>query len=206
MIPKFTEAVMSLNWNKNAEELLCPPVKEKVLSSVEVEYLKGMYKLLYTDGILQDVHRIVTYSHRAISNRLKFFASHVSNASAVLALWGVQSQDKLMFGEIEYIMQSTATVMVGQSVQEKTHIIAKVKWFMQHPLLNTLGFPWKILYNDYQPLQITSFIPLSRIATRCAKLLYVIDHSLSSVHADETVVAIAPVDFISSDFILHHLL
>ena len=54
-----------LSWEKFRTESLCPPFKERVLTSTEFEMITQAYKLLYPHTSKIDVNRIVVSSDRA---------------------------------------------------------------------------------------------------------------------------------------------
>ena len=194
-----------LSWEKFRTESLCPPFKERVLTSTEFEMITQAYKLLYPHTSKIDVNRIVVSSDRAHCGTITFSTTKVSNSSTVMALWGNPAL-RLYYGQIKYIIQSNVQLTFQDSTcQNKTHLLAQVDWFKFHPLKSELVFPWTLCFNEYEQLQPISFIPLSRISSRGARTDYVISEKVNRDYANHVVVAVAPVDFICAEFILKHL-
>ena len=154
-------------WKKIENMELCPPIKEKVISSDDLKYLIEMYGLMYTPELIEHVDRCVVYADRAFSGCLNFSSNKVSN-SAVLALWG--EHQSIVCGEIEYIMESMVDLKASSCAEKERvkHIIACVKWYEKHSLNTKLGFPCLIYSQDFKVFNCHSFIPLARISSRCA--------------------------------------
>ncbi len=194
----------SISWDKADYEKLCPPIKETVLTAHELQVLKQMYSCLYSSGHVQEINRIVVSANRAICGNLVFSTSAVSSSSAAMSLWGKSvSELKLYYGDVHSLFQSTVKITTEGSQHTKTHLICMVQWLKPHPISNAIGFPWKLFYQDYEPLSEVSFIPLSRIYSRCAKVVYTIPHQQ---HEGDKVVALSPVDFTCADFVCKYMI
>ena len=68
-------------------------------------------------------------------------------------------------GLVEYFISHTPTIA---GIPDQPHILAKVKWFQDHPRKNMLKNSIILSATLFDTESKASFIPVSRIMSRCA--------------------------------------
>lgn len=77
------------------------------------------------------------------------------------------------FGQIQYFFQHSMNLAGfindgSRTSKQMEHTFAKVKCYSRHPREHFISHPVKVLANEFEPEGAASFIPMSRIACRCA--------------------------------------
>lgn len=140
-------------------------------------YLKEMYALLYPAHMYEyvQVARFYEEGKQAIINGEHFISSKARSAS-VIAHWvnstGIgQSEDCQLRPRLihSFIRHKTTVCRLNSCCSETYgHILARVHWFQTHPRRHT-HIPTLIITSTLLDVESSAtFIPVSRIAGRCA--------------------------------------
>lgn len=102
--------------------------------------------------------------------------SRSHRSSAIMAIWpNVNGSildrecntEDIRVGLIEYLMLHTPNIA---GMPDQAHIVAKVKWFQDHPRKNWYGNSIVLSATLFDGDSEASFVPVSRIMSRCAIL------------------------------------
>lgn len=78
---------------------------------------------------------------------------------------------------------------------EKESLLAYVEWYKPHPEKNYIATPVTLWWPDYEPVCAASFIPICRIASRCAQAQVYMDFAQRPHNSGQTVIII-PLSFV----------
>ena len=100
-------------------------------------------------------------------------------------------------GCVQFYMKHNVMLEKNNKHFTETFYLAYVRWYKQHPEKAHFRSPNTVWYPDHVDLSESSFIPISRIATRCAQKeleLFVPDRP----HHSEKAILICPLSMNSS--------
>ena len=161
-----------------------PPGREKYLPEEARELLTEMYSVLY--GLEKVVHVPLRYeqfhSVEVFNEMYTSAGSRTTRSAAIIAAWpspgGIltsrkPSHDDIRVGIVQHFLQHTPSVKVStderaQTTEKRQHILAKVSWFQDHPQKYLLGNGIILSATVCQTSYSATFIPISRIISRCA--------------------------------------
>lgn len=156
---------------------IIPPVREKFFAELLRDKLQRVYMKLYTPDTVQHVpmryeefYQIVVFGQVFTSLKSR---SHKS--TAIMAIWpGVTgnildrncTSEDIRVGLVEYFVSH---VPIIKDTRDQAHILAKVKWYQDHPrknwFKNSIILSATLFSGDCE----ATFIPVSRIMSRCAR-------------------------------------
>ena len=161
-------------------ETIMSPLTEKVFDDTEMLYLEEMYVCLYPASLYEfvKVARFYEEGKQAVINGEYIVSSKARSmrSTAVVAHWATltginHSKDcQLRPGLVQSFNRHKTTVRRLNSSNDDTysHILARVRWFQDHPCRDT-HIPTLIVTSTlFDPENSATFIPVSRIAGRCA--------------------------------------
>lgn len=201
-IPLQTSKVGTVDFTVDDNTQLLPVLKETVLNSDQLQCLKQLYAKMFPNSRFCAIRRVVQTSARAISGDMLVSTNEVNEATSyIVAKWGLDEAEELMYGTIKMIFRSVSTISDSDGTKEVNVILAQVHWYKPHPCSQVIGFPWIICSQDVHPFSLLSFIPLSRIMSSCACTQYIIQPSDNTMYSNESVFAFAPVTYSFSEFV-----
>ena len=173
-------AASMLDAEEKPFQSLISPLKEKCFSDTELSYLRQMYMCLYPNSRIERLSRFYYQSKQLNMNSEEFIStgSRSQRSPAIAAHWpGVLSIDPrgeapLRIGivtcfvrhEISFIQDSLRL----QSSSTVSHVLAHVKWYMDHPRRNFFHPSIIVCASVYDADSPACYMPVSRIAGRCA--------------------------------------
>ena len=99
-------------------------------------------------------------------------------SAVVMASWydsngqvSIQSGTSNRFGIVQYFMKHTHRIDVEDELNTFTitdHLFAKVAWYGKHPREDHFPHPVRVVTTLFETEGPASFLPVSRIASRCA--------------------------------------
>ena len=163
----------------------------KVMMDFEGEALAQMHSAIYDVESVQHVPlRYVQFHQIQIFEQLHTsLRSRKNCSSAIVAFWlhlsGIQtsrqpSVDNVRVGVVEYFMlhipalkserstSGTSSSCQHVAVEPKKHLLARDKWYQDHPQKFVLGNGIVLSATITENMSSASFIPVSRIVSRCA--------------------------------------
>ena len=175
----FSCAVSSLDATEKNFHCLSPPLKEKCFNDAEFPYLQELYNLLYPNSSIKRISRFYLECKQMSFNQEEYISakSNSQKSSAIVAHWaGISGIDRsgeapLRVGQVIYYFRHTVELFQNPISRESSairHIIARVKWYMDHPQREKLHPPTIICAATFDPDSSACFIPVSRIAGRAA--------------------------------------
>lgn len=75
-------------------------------------------------------------------------------------------------GRVKYFFRHNITLEYHDKLKDKVTVqplLAYIEWYKQHPEKNFLPSPVTLWYPDLEPIGAASFMPINRIACRCAQ-------------------------------------
>ena len=192
---KYEQHLMCLPKDTCALQLpfqhLVPPGRERFMMDFEREALVQMYSAIYDVENVQHVPlRYVQFRQIRIFEQLYTSSRSRTNcSSAIVAFWphlsGIltsrqPSVDDVRVGVVEYFMlhipplksdmgtSGTSSSCQNVAVEPKKHLLARVKWYQDHPQKFVLGNGIVLSATVTERMSSASFIPVSRIISRCA--------------------------------------
>ena len=176
----FSCPVSSLDATEKAFHCLSLPLKEKCFSDAEFPYLQELYTLLYPNSLIKHISCFYLDSKRMIINQEEYISvkSRSQKSAAIVAHWpGISGIDPsgegpLRVGQvISYFCHTIELVKDPSSRQECTavhHIMARVKWYMDHPQRAKMHPPIILCAATFDSDSSAYFIPVSRFEGRVA--------------------------------------
>ena len=162
-------------------QYLVPPIKEKCFTDPELSLLKQMYEYLYPNSSIQQLSRFYFQSKQLIINEEEFISTHSRSqrSCSIVAHWpGVIAIDArgeapMRVGVITQFFRHEITCVRNpqtepSNVSRISHILAHIKWYMAHPRRDYFHSSMIISASVFQPDSPASYLPVSRIAARCA--------------------------------------
>ena len=154
---------------------LIPPFKEKYFTDPELKCLHEMYQLLYPSKNFE-VSRFFKQYKNIKTNGVEYISSQSrSQKSAVIAArWpGVIGIDKrgeasIRIGLVSTFIQHNINFLTSELSSTRTHILARVQWYGDHPRRSHLHSSIVITSTVFDSDSCASFIPISRIMGQCA--------------------------------------
>ena len=171
-IKGFTCGVSSIDAIKRDHHHLIPPVKEKFFNNAEQQYLCEMYKVLYPMMNITEVPRLYRECKKMTINYEEYTSSKARSQKsfAVAAKWagvvGIDSRREvpLRIAQVTSYIEHKLTSLDTN----KTHMLARVRWYGDHPRRSSLHSSVILCSTVLDPESCASFIPVSRIMCRCA--------------------------------------
>ena len=191
-------------------ELLIEPVgkiSQQVLDSYEVAYLKDMYESIFSSqqNLLLEVtclyHQFervkvadkMLSSKRAKSDHSSFVAARWFGRNASI---NVSQPNPCRPGKIFFFLKHRITIQSNNKTNTYCSLLAFVGWYKIHPEKDYLLSPITLWSPDYEPIGPASFIPISRIAYRCAQVQKHMEFRERSYNNGQTVI-IVPINKIT---------
>ena len=179
------------------------PIREKYFTEIVRDALNDMYCAIYgKEFVVQVPLRYEEfYQLKIFKSVLSTSKSRSSKSTAVIAAWPSPSgiltgrkpmPDDVRVGTIEYFFSHQPTILLCEGDANRAvatpHLLARVKWFQDHPQKFLLKNGIVIASTVYESEQCSTFIPVSRIITQCAtvtkylQLSYGEDHVCIALH------------------------
>ena len=152
---------------------------ESYLSPQEVLWLREAYETIYpmvhvahVPMICEVFNELEVFGEKFVSEKSKGSAS-----CYIMARWAgsrgkISSNEGFRVGKITHFIRHSIAIATSTDAEKRrktSHIFAKIQWHKQHPRESHLPTP--LLVTDTQPdndVGPATFIPLSRIHSRCA--------------------------------------
>ena len=153
---------------------MLPPIYEGVLTTNQVNKIQSVYTFLYPQMRVAHFSHFYEYSNRCIMAGEIFTTSSSGERSSVItAIWPTESltdNRTLQVGCIKKFIYHTVKVYSGvdNTVEEKHHVFCFVEWYIKHSQENWFGVSAKVCYNITYAESACSYIPIQRLAHRCA--------------------------------------
>lgn len=155
-----------------------PPVREKFFPECIRDKLRDMYSKIYNSGSVQHVPmRYEEISQVEIFGQIYIsLKSRSRKSAAIMAIWpGLTGSilerqcttEDVRVGVVEYFVSHTPSIT---GVPDQPHILAKVKWFQDHPRKDMLKNSIFLSATLFDSESEASFMPVSRIMSRCAMI------------------------------------
>ena len=153
---------------------------ERYLNDTELTALSCVYHILYPNmNRSESVScRHLVFSDIDVNGEHFLSAKSKSQCSAVMASWydsngqvSIQSGTSNRFGIVQYFMKHTHRIDVEDEFNTFTitdHLFAKVAWYGKHPREDHFPHPVKVVTTLFETEGPASFLPVSRMASRCA--------------------------------------
>lgn len=161
------------------------PGKEKFLTEQKRNLLAEMYSTIYGQGVTHIPLRYEEFREVKVFEEVYTSAKSKSTRSSVIvAVWpsplGILSsrrptRDDIRVGAINFFLvhcpviashdQSNPNV---ETTITKPHVIAEIEWYQDHPRKFSFGNGIVLSATVSQPYSCASFMPISRIVSRCA--------------------------------------
>lgn len=167
--------VAKIDATKKSFHVLVPPAKEQCFTDTELATLKQMYSLLYPTSNLI-LSRFYHQYKKLLINEEEFLcdASLSKRSSTIAAKWaGVLSVDPrgeapMRVGQVHSYIEHNITLIKDNKASSLPHVLARVSWYMEHPQRDYLHSTIIICSSTFDSTTSASFIPVNRIAGRCA--------------------------------------
>ena len=154
-----------------------PPSKEKYFTEYDVTNLRHVYNLLYPQSEICTFGYFYFENKRMLINGEEYITTQSQSkcSSAIVAHWlGTLSIDEqgvsqeVSVGIVTAFIQHSIVVKEQSILVKKDNVLAHVKWFQDHPQRHSLHDSTIISANIFEIEGPISYIPVSRIFTRCA--------------------------------------
>lgn len=154
---------------------LLPPYCKKVLSPTEDQQIYDVYKFLYPDSNITYHSKFYESSKKCLMANEMFTSSNAKERSSVImAYWPAENltdhlqSKELQVGMIQRFIKHKIKVIKNNTEQERIHIFCQVEWYMKHDKSNWYGLSAILCRNITYGTAANSYIPIQRIAHRCA--------------------------------------
>ena len=167
----------TLMFASNALTIPLPPYKEKILDYTSLQYLKTIYHFLYPSWNLDVLPFYDCYGHVTLAGELIGSVSPGANSpssSVIMASWPTDGTEicTMRVGCVQFFLKHTLSILdnEGRNIQSIQHIFAYVLWKKQHTQYDYFGKSAIVCENVNDATGPSNFIPVQRIAYRCAHL------------------------------------
>ena len=171
--------VTSIDVSVHSYHSLSYPCMEKVFNDGDMQFVKEMYDTLYSSSEhkIVRISRFYTESKQLSVHGLQLISSKARSqrSSAIVAHWrnhnsGIDSTGRipLRVGIVTSFMCHNIHVEDGLTTTCKKHFLAKVNWLQEHPKRDQYVPGVLVCCTQPELDNCSSFIPISRIAARCA--------------------------------------
>lgn len=168
---------------------------EMLFSSEEVRWLHSVYNALYLNSEIAYIPMAheVFYEIDIFGEQFTSVKSKGNHSPVVTAYWPASLEQngptcELNAGAIQYFFPHTISIIMPfngtDEPQQISHLFSRVHWFEKHPCQEVLPYPLKVFATLTTKGGSSTFLPLSRIMSRCAvcdttaKFDFVTDHVL----------------------------
>ena len=173
-VKQFTCLVSRMDALWKPYQCMVPPIKEKFLKDRELHYLSEMYHVLYPTANIAEVPRLYTECKKLMINHEEYISAKARSqrSSTIAAYWpnvlGIDTQGEapLRIAQVESFIQHTLPETAD--TVSKTHILAKVQWYGDHPRRNSFHSSITLCSTVFDGESSACYIPVSRIMCRCA--------------------------------------
>ena len=196
--PQFTDLLF--------DNTIVEPVGPKslyVLPLDELNYVKEMYEAMLSNSEYQ-VYHVSTLCYqfsrfRLGSHLLSSTVARSDRSSYIYAKWfrnnlntNIENECNYRAGCIQFFLKQD--VIIKKDEEDSEIIIqptvALVQWYKIHPEKDYLLSPITLWSTDFEPLCAASFVPVNRIAARCAQTQLHFDFKDRPHNSGQTVVII----------------
>ena len=187
LVTSQLNTISSLNFVHNPRIVaLLPPYTELVMENQHKIWLSTVYKELYPDLEIRHIAPFVKrYGRVTIYNDIIGSVLPGQNnrkSSVIMAHWpsighSIRHADcsRLSVGAIQYFFKHSISINTADGFQNYEHVFAYVLWKQAHPQIDYFGTSATVCCNISEPLGPCCFIPVQRIACRCAHALISVD-------------------------------
>jgi hypothetical protein len=154
---------------------------ERYLNDTELTALSGVYHILYPNMSQSETvsRRHLVCSDIDVHGEHFLSGKSKSQCSAVvMASWydsnghvNIHTGVSYRFGIVQYFLKHAHRIDVQaepSTIPETDHLFAKVAWYGKHPREDHFPYPIRVVTTLFDTEGTASFIPVSRIASRCA--------------------------------------
>ena len=152
---------------------------EKVFTSEEVVWMTEIYDNIFSTGTVCNIPMIYEtfYKIDVLGEHYTSQKSKGSSSACISAFWADRAgsistaADCIRIGLIQHFFLHNISIVSPSDATKRiktSHIFAKVHWFKTHPRQSWLPPPLLVFSTDFDIPGPSSFIPLSRIRSRCA--------------------------------------
>ena len=179
-----------------------PPARRRILSAYLLDNLKVLYRQLYPSMSFPNVSPFYNHYGRVVlggdgGDIIGSCLPGPNNkaASIVMAYWPkcgdfTSISGRMQVGEVQYFLEHETTIIVNGTESKKVlHVFAYVEWKQLHPNYDWFGTSATVCIDAFENSSSSNFIPVQRIACRCAHLLAPIE--FPNIH--ETVFIASPI-------------
>lgn len=171
-------SISSFSCMENIVELL-PPLRECVFPAESLEQLENIYSQLYTGYNVSFLSPFYLRSNRILlAGDLIGSDNNAASATAssvIMAYWPGRGDDITMIdnstmrvGVVQYYFRHRAEICKENERTTVNMDYAYILWKQQHPNQYWFGHSAIICFNTFEPSSPCNFIPVQRIAKKCA--------------------------------------
>lgn len=166
-----------INFTKTEAEFPLPPICKTAVNAQYVRKLRHMYEYIYPNHRILHVSSFCQkFKHLLLSGcRYKSHPTDNQQASTVFAVWFDGTKRPAVIRE--FLSHDIMLVKENGKSERITHILAKVEWFVKHPLCTArYSSPLQIWCNDFESSlpPHANFMPVVRIQESCVSVKTVI--------------------------------
>lgn len=182
---------------------LCSPIGQvfqHALESQEVHFLTKMYEAIFPDCSILGLS-CLCYRFSRSTQGGKLISSQMAKSdrsSYIGAYWhynGAISTEYWQPGRVKFFFRHNIVIKKQNGDTESFQsLFAYVEWYKPHPEKAYIPSPVSIWYPEFEPLSAASFIPLPRIACRCAQADVYMEFA-DRPHNSGQVIIIVPLNF-----------
>lgn len=174
-------------------------MSQHALQPYEVQCLTKMYETTFSDCNVVHVSCICyRFSRAKLGSKLVSSQMARSDRSSyICANWLGDSlsidsvSDNWRPGCIKYFFKHNVTIEKDSGEKESFQsLLAYVGWYKSHPEKNFIPSPVTLWWPEYEPLCAASFIPICRIASRCAQAKVYMEFTARPYNSGQTIVII----------------
>ena len=163
------------NYSTDADLIrLLPPFYSGMLTSNELHKLKAVYTYIYPDMNITHFSPFYISAKKCDMAEELFTTCNTRERSSVIAAyWPVESltdplEKDLQVGIITQFLKHKISVKIPDKTEELTHIFCRINWFIKHNQERYYGSSALLCKDITYAESACSFIPIQRIACRCA--------------------------------------
>ena len=162
-----------------------PPVYKEVMDNEQCSHLESIYSHLYPGKTIKHLPRFFCRFKQIAINK-EIFGSGSNNNSVVAAYWPSQETSidtitdstTLSIGVVQYFIKHTVSLVSetsGNELDNLEHVFAFTLWKQNHPQPSLFGASATVCFNLFENFNTFSFLPVQRIANRCAHCIMKVD-------------------------------
>ena len=173
-LAEYNGLLSDFSVNKDKLIIMLPPFFRGVLTTTEIQHLQAIYNYVYPNiNIVYFSSFYEVVKKCEVAGEYFTSCSMTERTSVIMAYWPTESYNEtpereLQAGYIKRFIKHTIKLAGNDTPTQKTHVFCQIEWCMKHFKKDWYGASTTIYTTMKYAINACSFMPVQRIAYRCA--------------------------------------